>query len=149
MAQPVFQAHVAYNRDASRVEEYTPGTGANEPFMPGDLVKLSSEKVVLCGADPSAVLGLSEVDSAEAAKLTENGKVPVLVLTAQTELCMCSDTVPVEATHVGNEYGVVYDDNVWKVDTTETSTKVVHVDRVNIDEGRWYVRIIDSVLSNG
>lgn len=149
MAQPVFPAYVAYGRDASKVEEYTPGAGANEPFLPGDLVKLSSEKAVLCGADPASVHGISEVDSEKAKLLTANGKVPVLVLDDETVLCMCSDTVPVEATHLGNEYGVANAGNgVWKVDTAEVTTKVVQVVRLNIPEGRWYVKVIDTVVSN-
>lgn len=146
MAQPVFPASVAYGYDKSTVEEFTPSQTAGETFMPGDVVTLNAGVVKLAGADPTAILGLSQVDSEAARVLTADGKIPILVLNSETVVEMCSDTVPVEATHLGNQYGIVNNGGVWKVDTTDVTNKRVEVVRLNVAEGLWFVKFIAANL---
>lgn len=150
MPQPVFPAQVAYNIDLSTNEEYTPSQTAGETFGYGDFVKLVANVVKLCGADPTSILGISEVVSEAARVLTPNGKVPIRVLAPGTVLTMCSDTVPVEATHLNVAYGIVRDagTGIWKVDTTETTATRVEVIRLNIAEGIWYVKMLAANLAN-
>jgi hypothetical protein len=140
---PLFAAHVARGHDHAPVEEYTPGTGANA-FVYGDFVILNGVEARVAGADPAAILGISEVNSEDAKLLTANGKVPVRHLTSETVLCMSSDTVPVEATHLGQLYGIVKDGTTgfWKVDTTDVVNTRVYVERLNVAEGKWYVKVL-------
>lgn len=150
MAQPVFPAAIAYDHNkGSYVEEYTPGTAGNA-FIVGSFVKSTSgaEPVILCGADPALILGISEVVSADAALLTPNGKVPVRVLNAEAVLAMSSTTVPVAATHLGQKYGIVNNSGVWQVDTTDAVNTRVEVVRLDIDNGIWYVKVLAANLEN-
>jgi hypothetical protein len=151
MTQPVFPAQIAYDHNkGSYVEEYTPGTSTDQPFGYGDFVVLSGATVIRCGADPAAILGISEIVSGPAALLTPNGKVPIRVLNAEAVLTMCSSTIPVEATHLNNQYGIARDatTGIWSVDVGDTSNKRVEVVRLNIAEGIWYVKVIPAYLSN-
>lgn len=138
-----FPMQIAYGHDKSTVEEYTPGVGANA-FVVGDFVILNGVEAIVAGADPAAILGISEVNSADAALLTPNGKVPVRQITSETVLQMCSDTDPVEATHLGQVYGIVKDGTTgfWKVDTTEAVNTRVYVDRLDVAKGIWFVKVL-------
>lgn len=141
---PLFPAHVARGHDFAPVEEYTPGTGANA-FVYGDFVILNGVEARVAGADPAAILGFSEVNSEDNKLITANGKVPVRHLSPETVLCMCSDTVPVEATHLGQQYGITKDATTgyWKVDTTKIGASArVYVERLNVAEGKWYVKVL-------
>jgi hypothetical protein len=139
-----FPMQTAYGHDKSTVEEYTPGTAANA-FVVGDFVILSGVEARVAGANPTAILGFSEVRSEDAKLLTANGKVPVRQITSEHVLQMCSDTTPVEATHLGQEYGITKDATTgnWKVDVSKTGgTARVYVDRLNIAEGIWFVKVL-------
>ena len=143
-----FPAQVAYNLDDSTVEEYTPDNDS-DAFVPGDFVVLTNNEAGVCGANPSTIQGLAEVDSVEAAGITPNGKVPVRVLGPSTVLAMSSSTTPVEATHLGQKYGITKDGTTgfWQVDTSKTSTNArVYVERLNVEEGIWYVRVLGQYL---
>lgn len=149
MPQPAFEVQTAYGHDQSRVEEYTPGSGANA-FVKGDFVILSGVEARVAGADPAAILGLSEVRSEDAKLLTPNGKVPVRHLTSEHVLQMMSDTVPVEATHLGQEYGITKDGTTgfWKVDTAKTGASArVYVSRLNVAEGIWFVKVLAEFIA--
>lgn len=150
MAQPVFPAQVAYGHDQSVVEEYTPSQTAGETFGYGDFVTLAANVVKRCGADPASILALSEVVSENARLLTPNGKVPVRTLTSEITLLMCSDTVPVEATHLNVAYGIVRDSGtgIWKIDVSDTTNTRVVVVRLNVAEGLWYVKLLSANLAN-
>lgn len=139
-----FPMQTAYGHDKSTVEEYTPGTAANA-FVVGDFVILSGVEARVAGANPTAILGFSEVRSEDAKLLTPNGKVPVRQITSEHVLQMCSDTTPVEATHLGQEYGITKDGTTgnWKVDVSKTGGNArVYVDRLNIAEGIWFVKVL-------
>jgi len=145
----MFAAQTAYGDDDSVVEEYVPGSGANA-FVVGDFLILNGVEARVAGADPAAILGFSEVRSADAALLTQNGKVPVRQLTSQTVLQMCSDTTPVEATHLGQQYGITKDGTTgfWKVDTAKNGAAArVYVDRLNIPDGIWFVKVLKANIA--
>lgn len=144
-----FPMQVAYGIDKSTVEEYTPGTAANA-FVVGDFVILSGVEARVAGANPTAILGMSEVDSAAAALLTQNGKVPVRQITSELVLQLSSATTPVEATHLGQEYGITKDGTTgfWQVDVSKTGgTARVYVDRLNIAEGRWFCKVLSEFIA--
>ena len=145
MPQPVFPAFVAYGHDKSYVEEYTVGAA----FGYGDFVVLAANVVNLCGADPAAITGLSEVVSAKATLLTPNAKVPIRVLSSEVVLCMYSPTVPVEATHLNVAYGIARDGaGNWFVDTADVVNTRLTVVRLNVAEGLWYVKMLAGNLTN-
>lgn len=130
MPQPVFPVTIAYDHDADTiVEEYTPSQVTAETFGYGDFVFLAADVVKLCGADPATILGLSEVVSERARLITPNGKIPIRTLGPNATLQMCSDTVPVDATHLNQSYGITRDptSGIWKLDTAKTgaSARVV------------------------
>lgn len=139
-----FPMQTAYGHDHSTVEEYTPGTAANA-FVVGDFVIFAGGEARVAGADPAAILGFSEVRSADATLLTPNGKVPVRQITSMHVLQMCSDTTPVEATHLGQQYGITKDGTTgfWKVDVAKTGASArVYVDRLDIAKGIWFVKVL-------
>lgn len=149
MAQPQFPMQTAYGHDHSRVEQYTPGTGSNA-FVVGDFVILSGGEAHVAGANPTAILGFSEVRSADATLLTPSGKVPVRQLTTEHVLQMSSTTVPVEATHLGQEYGITKDGTTgnWQVDVAKTGSDArVYVDRLNVEEGIWFVKVLAEYIA--
>lgn len=149
MAQPKFAASIAYGHDRAAVEEYTPGSAGNA-FVYGDFLILSGVEARVAGADPAAILGISEVRSADATLLTANGKVPVHQLDPEMIICMMSDTVPVEATHLGQQYGITKDGTTgfWKVDTAKVGgTARVYVDRLNVAEGLWFVKVLKANIA--
>lgn len=150
MAQPVFPASVAYGHDkGSYVEEYTPSQVGGEIFGYGDFVFLAANVVKLCGADPAAILGISEVVSEKARILTANGKVPIRVLSSECVLIMYSPTVPVEATHLNVAYGVARDGaGNWFVDTADVVNTRGTVVRLNVAEGLWYFKLFAANLTN-
>lgn len=152
MPQPVFPVTVAYDHDkGSIVEEYTPSQVAGETFGYGDFVFLAANVAKLCGADPASITGLSEVVSERARLITPNGKVPIRTLNSEATLQMCSDTVPVEATHLNVAYGITRDPatGIWKLDTAKIGAAArVTVVRLLIPEGIWVVKPIASFLTN-
>jgi hypothetical protein len=120
-----FPAYVIRNEDAgSLVEEYTPGTAAGETTSPGEFVTWDNANnwVERCGADPTAILGLAEVDSEQARVLTQSGKIPIRVLNSNAIIAISSSTTPVVATHVGNEYGITRNATTgfWQLDIGKT-----------------------------
>ena len=150
-----FPAYVTYGEDAgSEVQEFTPGTAAGEQMKPGEFVVWDDANnwVERGGADPTPILGISEVDSEQARVLTASGKIPIRVLKgAKAVICMCSDTTPVVATHVGQKYGIVRDGTTgfWKVDVSDTvNTRVIVLD-VETSPERWYVQPLPAQLLYG
>lgn len=149
MAQPKFAASIAYGHDKASVVEFVPGSAANA-FVIGDFLILSGVEARVAGADPAAILGISEIRSADATLITANGKVPVHLLDPELILCMMSDTVPVEATHIGQQYGITKDGTTgfWKVDTAKTGgTARVYVDHLSINDGFWFVKVLKANIA--
>lgn len=139
MAASLFPARVARGFEATHVEEFVPATGANEPFIVGDFVFVSTGEageVERCAADPVLIAGISEVVSEDAKLLTPNGRVPVRILSgAGCVLALSSTTNLVHATHVGNSYGITRAaGGQWQLDiskiTISSRVKVIAVDSV-------------------
>ena len=144
-----FPMQTAYGHDKSTVEEYTPGVGANA-FVVGDFVILSGVEARVAGVNPAAILGFSEVRSEDAKLLTQNGKVPVRQITSEHVLQLCSQTTPVEATHLGQNYGITKNGTTgnWEVDVTKVGANArVYVDRLNIAEGIWFCKVLAEFIS--
>lgn len=149
MPQPIFPASIAYNIDKTVNEEYTPSQTGGETFGYGDFVFLAANVVKLCGADPAAILGISEVVSQNARLITPNGKVPIRTLTSEAVIAMYSPTIPVEATHLNVAYGIARDGNgMWFVDVADVVNTRVTVVRLDIAGGIWYVKFLAANLTN-
>lgn len=129
----------------TEVLEFTPSTAAGETAAkPGELMYYDTATQLLkrCGADPSLILGISEVVSENARVITPNGKVPLRVLKPNALVAMCSATTPAE-THVGvsTGYGIArLSSGNWSVDTGDTSNARVFVVAVDIPKGIFYVK---------
>lgn len=143
-----FQAHVAHGVDDGIVMEYTPDASA--VFMPGDLVYMdtATHTVKICGADPSLVLGISEVDSATYALMNPNGKVPIRVLSPSTIVAMpVAGTPTINDEFATTNYGVVKaSSGIWQVDLADTTNDVVSPVRVDATNGIYYCRFLAAVL---
>ena len=148
MAQPVFPVTVAYDHNkGSYVEEYTPSQTGGQTLGYGEFCVLTAAVILRCGVNPAAITGLSEVDSEKARVLTPNGKIPIRVMNSEMTLVMSSLTVPVEATHLNNVYGITRDANgIWQVDVAKSG--ILTVVRLDIPNGFWYCKILASVLTN-
>lgn len=147
-----FPAHQAQQHDQSTNLEYLPSATAGQTLAYGEFVTLSGASAIRAGADPTVILGISEVDSEKAKTLTPNGKIPIRVLNEATVLCMSSATDPVEATHRNQQYGITRSGTTgfWQVDTAKTgATARVEVIEVDPTQGKWYVRVIAQYLAAG
>lgn len=141
-----FPAYVAAEYEhGTEVLEYTP---SSDVIVPGSLwyYDTGTQTVKLCGADPSLIGGVSEVDASEADDLTPNGKVPFRALKPNALVALCSATTPAE-THVGTAYGVVkLSSGNWAVDTSDTTNTRVVVKRVDITNGIFFVSFLAANL---
>jgi len=78
---------------------------------------------------------------------------PVAILTPLTVVAMCSATTP-DVSHITRAYGVAkLSSGNWAVDIGDTSNTRLHVIRVDVTNGIFYVRFLaanlqgDAVLS--
>ena len=127
-----FRAHYTKAIKSEAVFEATPDTSST--YVVGDFIYFdtSTQTMKKCGADPSLIAAVSEVNSTDADDLTENGKVPYRALQTTDVLAMCSTSTPTAA-NVGVAYGIVNTGGVWKVDFTDTSNTRVFV--LDFDSG--------------
>lgn len=143
-----FPAYIAAEVEhGSEVLEFTPDNTSN-PFVPGSLVyyDTADQKAKLCGADPSLIAGISEVDSTEADDLTPNGKVPLRCLKPNALVAMCCGTTLAEA-NVGVAYGVVkLSSGNWAIDTSDTSATRVVVKKIDTDKNIGFVSFLAANL---
>ena len=148
-----FPAYIPRGVEATTpVFQYVPGQGATEVFVPGDLVFFSAgnDEMELCGIDPAIIGGFSEVDSEAHRVLTDDGRVPVRILSGDTIVAMSSATTPVVATHILVEYGITRNTSApfnWLLDVAKTTTasRCTVVD-VDVAEGIFYVRFHETAL---
>ncbi len=147
-----FNAYVAQGFEGTAVREYTPGTGANEPFLVGDYVfyETTDNTMDLCGADPSLIAGISEVSSAAHLLLTPDGKVPVRIIKSfDVILALSSSTTPADS-HIGDQYGITRTGSApfqWQLDTAKTGgdSRVLVLD-VDITNGIFFVQMLNTEL---
>jgi hypothetical protein len=97
---------------------------SGQTYKAGELVVLSSNELVVCGADPVLVSGIA---CEAAADTIETGYGNYYVADAKTIWAIESDTTPVFDTHNGVSYGVVAASGVWKLDILEVTTLVFTV----------------------
>jgi len=148
----LFPAYLAQGHDNTLVQEFVPAQGANEPFIVGDFVVVTtgeSSEAERCGADPVLIAGLSEVSSEAARLLTPNGRVPLRILGGSGVIIgLSSATTPVYATHVGNSYGITRAaGGQWQLDVAKTTTSSrVKVVGIDIPSGTFFVQIHQNVL---
>lgn len=148
-----FPAYIAQGHDQSRVEEYAVSTTTNENLLVGDLAvwDAGNDWIERAGADPTAIMGISEVRSADARTLTPNNKIPLRELTAGVVVAMSSATAYVEGTHRNVEYGITRSSaGNWRVDVSKTGGSArVRVVRgeVSQDQNIWYVQFLAEYLA--
>jgi hypothetical protein len=153
-----FAAYVARGRRFGHVDEFTPSEVAGETFIPGDFVELdgANDWVERAAADPTTIVGISEVDSEGNRTLTSNGKIPIFVLDSRVTLAMSSATQYSEATHRGNTFGITRSAaGHWRVDVAKTGgdarVLVVEGDARLLPNGEqlniWYVIVLAANLA--
>lgn len=142
-----FPAHVVEGHEHTRVEDYVPSTSASETLIPGDLWTWddTNNKAIRCGADPTSIMGISEVNSSVI--LSPTGRIPLRILSPFALIAMSSTTTPVEATHVGQVYGIARNaSGFWQVDVADTTNTRVVVVRVDTNPEIWYVNFLAANL---
>jgi len=139
-----FPAYVAQGAEKTVVRHYKPGTA----FIVGSLIvyDTSGNDMDVCGADPAAIAGISEISSAAHTLLTEDAKVPCRIITAsETILAFASATTPADS-YIGDNVGFTLSTN-WLCDVAKTTTTsrgtVVDVDIAN---GIFYVTLHANAL---
>jgi len=130
----------------------------------GEFVVWSAGTISECGANPASILGIILGEAAASKKQLANNKpqpykststytlVPIAVLSPDTIVGLSSSTVPVEATHRYNTYGITLLTvnsfwNYWQLDISKTGANaralVVDIDSTN---GIFYVRFLPANL---
>lgn len=146
-----FPAEVASGFESSTaVEPYTPSAVGGETFIPGDFVVYDSVNawVERAGANPTAIIGISEVDSEQGKLLDPDGKVPIRTLAPNALLRLSSETTLTSA-HVQQEYGITRNaDGNWQLDTSKTAGNArCVVIRVDETTNSAYVRMLAEYLA--
>lgn len=146
-----FPAYVAQGAERTYVQEYTPATGSNEPFLVGDFVVVStgeSSECERCPADPTSIAGISEVSSAAGTLLTPNTRVPVRILVGGGVVLGLSSATTPAYTHVGNSYGITRaSGGQWQLDVAKTTTSSrCRVVAVDIPSGTFFVVLHANLL---
>ena len=109
---------------ASRTQVRRAPIKSGASFLAGELVKLTSNEIEQCVADPTVVAGIACDGSAD---VVETGYVNYYAADQETLWAVESSTTPVFATHVGVSYGVAVASGIWTLDIAETSTVVFTV----------------------
>jgi len=120
-----FPAYIAYGHDHSRNEEYTPGVAAGEQMLVGEFVVWddSNNWIERAGADPTLIVGISEVLSEAARLLTPDGKIPIRRLLPGAVIALSCATLLDIATHLNQEYGITRSSGgKWQLDPAKTTT---------------------------
>lgn len=142
---------------ASKIEsgtdvfEFTPSQVSGETFVVGDLVvwDAANDWVERAGANPTAILGISEVSSEDARLITPNGKVPIRTLTEKAIVALSSATTLSEATHRLGEYGITRSSGgKWQLDPAKTGgdARVVVLD-VDTGTNTAFCKFLSEFLS--
>ncbi len=115
----------------------------NETLVEGEAVVFDTGQIAACGADPATVLGFM----AHANDLLfdpDPGYGLVYLAKAGSTFWLEGDNDPVEG-DIGVQYGIAGNGDVATVDGTETTTKVVTVEDIDLTLLRYEVSIIASV----
>jgi len=139
-----------YIRPASSMGEIRHyGEGASQTFKLGDPVIFGSDSdeedlIKIAGSDPGAIVGFA----GEAASGTKGTKLPVYV--GDTEFVVrVADGQAIDVNMLkAAGYGIVADgtNNIWRLDTSETSAKIFKVRRLVDAHGDVNGRVIAVIL---
>jgi hypothetical protein len=148
----LFPGYVVQGHDFTRVQEYTPSQVAGETFIYGDFTIWddSNNWAERAGANPTAILGISEVSSEAARVLTPNGRVPIRLLFPGVVIALSSTTTPSIDTHVQNEFGITRaSGGQWQLDTSKTGGNArMLVVRVDVDAGIYFCEPLQEFISS-
>ena len=114
----------------------------------GNLVYVTGGYLTECGTDPSLIMGVLAENGHNS---TEGANSAGVWLALPGTIFVAEGTTVTAQTQVGEDYGVVLESSVWRVDTSETSSVRLQVlkldprDAVGTDEGRYWVTFISSV----
>jgi hypothetical protein len=140
-----FRAYYARNIRSDLVSAYLPDT--SNAFVQGDLIyyDTSTDKIRLCGANPSLIAAVAEAPST-AVNLDLVGKLPIRRLQADDVIAFPSDT-DFDGTYVGDSLDISYASaGVWKVLTTTSNPRVLVVGGVaaaeNVDGAIWFCQVL-------
>lgn len=128
----------------SRAEVRRAPIKSGASWIAGELLKLTSNELEQCVADPTVVAGIACDPSADT---VEAGYANYYVADQQTVWAITSSTTPVFATHMGNSYGVAVSSGVWTLDISETSTLVFTVVGVDTVRNLFFVKFHSDALS--
>ncbi len=147
----LFPAYVASRIETGTdVQEFTPSQVGGETFIVGDFVvwDAANDWAERAGANPTAILGISEVDSERARVLTPNGRVPIRMLTEKAILALSCTTTLTVAAHLLNEYGITRAaGGQWQLDVSKTGgTARCVVVAIDIDTQTAYVKMLAEFL---
>lgn len=126
--------------------------GASQTFKKGDPLKFGADaghedRVIIAGTDPTLVIGFA----AQAATGVTDASIPVWLAEAGVEfLGIVQDTGTLDCLQLAAAgYGVVADATnlIWRVDISETTTKVVHITQLIDADGDVNGRVAFTVLA--
>lgn len=128
MAATTFKI-AAQNGDDLEIRYYS--VTAGQTFVRGDLVYLTSNKISICGSDPSLILGIAMADAAACLATTTNihgsDRCPVQIIDSAHDYFIGCTSSPSNS-NVGTAYGIANASNGnWQVDFTDTTNKRVTV----------------------
>ena len=132
-----FPAYVAYNHESYdsagfKIDSANAGKAGSLCFL-----NVADNEVEECGADPALILGLM-TGPYTARTIYPGGRMPVIVLSDNVVVAMCSATTPSDA-HLERSFGVVkLASGNWAVDTTEAVYTRLVVKKVDVNAGIFY-----------
>jgi hypothetical protein len=140
-----FPAYVAYNHENYDVGKYTIDSANAGKAGSLCLLNTGDNEIDECGADPALILGLM-TGPYTARTIYPDSKMPVIILTSNVVVAMCSATTPA-VSHLQDDYGIVkLASGNWSVDTGEAVNTRVNVVKVDIAAGIFYVKFLAANL---
>ena len=140
------------------IQHYVADATNGAAIVVGSFVLTAADgEIELCGADPTAVLGVAigkfngsagyGMPSSPTAVIGRAQTIPVAIAKADTIFVMEGTSNPT-LTNINESYGVVNTSGVWKVDLTETTTKVVVVVDVDLTRNLYFCKIHEDVAEH-
>ena len=140
------------------VQHYIADATNGAAIVVGSFVKTDTDgEIIICGADPAAVLGIALGDFNGAAGygmpsgITQvtgrSQEIPVALGTSDTIFAMKGSSAPV-LTNIGDSFGVVLTSGIWTVDITDTTNKVVVVVDIDTDRADFFVKIHEDIFEH-
>lgn len=133
-----FPAYVAYNH-----EDYDVGGFTIDPANAGKagslcVLNTGTNRIDECGADPALILGLM-TGPFTARTIYAGQKMPVIILSDNVVVAMCSATTPDPAAHPGRSFGIVkLASGNWAVDFSDAVNTRVVIKKVDVNAGIFY-----------